>query len=166
MAQVKDIILYPSKILRAQCTQVKLFDSPVVRLIGDQLRPTLPHLNHGVALAANQIGHTVRMFAQRPELCPLGVPEVLVNPSYEALSDAIPMGEGCLSIPGHGATMMRYPEVRLIADDLEGAIVSVTLSGVAAQAVQHEIDHLNGKLIVDSLSRDERNALAMRMRVR
>ena len=113
----------------------------------------------GVGLAAPQVGESVRVFvtaAQDGELAP---ERVYVNPvivSYDGPLDA--SEEGCLSLPGIRGTIRRPPRVTLRATGLDGEPFTLTSSGLLARCWQHEIDHLDGILIIDRMSAIDRLA--------
>jgi peptide deformylase len=109
----------------------------------------------GIGLAATQLGVMHRVLVYRAEAeSPLGV---LINPEIEDTSDELEtMEEGCLSLPGVGVEVERPVDVRVRAQDETGAEITVEASGLEARVIQHEIDHLDGVLILDRTSRDQR----------
>ena len=105
----------------------------------------------GIGLAANQIGYALRMFiAKLPED---NEPIVVINPVILEADGEDLMEEGCLSVPGVDVEIPRPTRVYLKGLNPEGREVEYELEGLMARVVQHEIDHLNGVLIVDYLSR-------------
>jgi peptide deformylase len=112
--------------------------------------------HNGLGLSANQVGSLARVFVLRVGAHPY-IP--FVNPRIERFEgeQALCVGEGCLSIPGFRTSTRRYPRVWLsYAITPGGERRELPVSGETAQAVQHEIDHLDGKLIVDGVSRQQR----------
>src|SRR5919109_3651940 len=109
----------------------------------------------GIGLAATQLGVMHRLLVYRVDTeAPLGV---LVNPELEYKSDELEtMEEGCLSLPGVGVEVERSVEVRVRAQDETGAPITVEASGLEARVIQHEIDHLDGVLILDRTTREQR----------
>lgn len=111
----------------------------------------------GLALAANQVGITKRFFI-------IGIPEeitrIIFNPEIIELGERQPHSEGCLSIPGTTAQIPRSLMVKIKYRDHHFVEKEETFNGVIARAVQHEIDHLNGKLYLDYLA-PARRMLAM-----
>jgi peptide deformylase len=109
----------------------------------------------GVGLAAPQIGLSQRLLVYR-----IGAEApliALVNPAIEWSSDDVECGEeGCLSIPGVTVDVDRALHVRVKAQDETGAERSVEASGLEARVIQHELDHLNGVLILDRTSKEQR----------
>ena len=117
----------------------------------------------GVGLAATQVGVMHRLLVYRlGEDAPLGI---LANPRIEWSSrDAEFMEEGCLSLPGVHVEVERPVHVRVRAQDEHGDELSVEASGLEARVIQHEIDHLDGVLILDRTTREERKAAMRAMR--
>ena len=104
---------------------------------------------NGVGLAANQVGVSLR-------ICVIGIPEedvrVLINPEIVVRRGEVEMDEGCLSIPGYRGKVLRALHVRVRAQDRDGAPIKIKAEdNLLAQALQHEIDHLNGILYIDHL---------------
>jgi peptide deformylase len=129
----------------------------------------------GVGLAAPQVGESVRLVVVHPRVFPeLTVPAdgeggeaapiPLVNPEYEPLGGLVSEREGCLSIPEIYGRVARYERVRLRAQDLDGGMIDHEFEGLAARAIQHEVDHLDGVLFVDRLSKAQRMLLYRRLK--
>ena len=105
----------------------------------------------GIGLAANQIGYSLRLFiAQLPEQTQ---PLIVINPLIIEVDGEDHMEEGCLSVPGVSIEIPRPTRVFLKGINPYGKEVEYELEGLLARVVQHEIDHLNGVLIVDYLSK-------------
>ena len=144
---------YGDPVLRTRARAVEVFDAALAdevkrmeQLMDDAL---------GIGLAATQLGvmHRVLVYRVDPE-APLGV---LVNPEIEWRGDEVEtMEEGCLSLPGVGVEVERPVRVRVRAQDEQGATLVVEASGLEARVIQHETDHLDGVLILDRTSRDQR----------
>ena len=152
-AALRHVRKYGDPALRSRAREIEVFDAALVdevqrmaRLMDDAL---------GIGLAATQLGVMHRLLVYRVEPdAPLGV---LVNPEFEYKSDDVEtMEEGCLSLPGVGVEVERPLHVRVRAKDERGAPVVVEASGLEARVIQHEIDHLDGVLILDRTSRDQR----------
>jgi peptide deformylase len=144
---------YGDPVLKSRATQVDRFDdslrNQVARMagiMGDAL---------GVGLAAPQLGISQRVLVYRVGQ---DAPVVtLVNPELEwEADDNEPAEEGCLSIPGIQVDVERPVHVRVSAKDEFGDSVLVEASGLEARVIQHEVDHLNGVLILDRTTREER----------
>lgn len=115
----------------------------------------------GVGLSAIQVGEPRRVFVTHIN----GVPGVYVNPAIqELLGEPVELTEGCLSLPGIYETVARHTELILTAMDLQGEVQTCQLEGLEAQCAQHEIEHLDGKLMVDSFGPVKRNILRRKIR--
>lgn len=143
---ILDLHLLGSPALRQQSAPVKVVDDETRRFIAD-LFATMEAAT-GVGLAANQVGVTKRVAVIDAE----GTRLALVNPRIVDFSGEETGEEGCLSIPELFADVSRPDSVTLEALDEQGNPYSVKLTGLAARAVQHEIDHLDGILFLDHLS--------------
>jgi peptide deformylase len=149
--------------LRARALPVERFD--------DELRAeasrmaALMHDALGVGLAATQLGVMHRLLVYRVGAdAPLAV---LVNPRVEWASDeSESMEEGCLSLPGIHVDVERALHVRVGGQDERGDRLLIEASGLEARVIQHEIDHLDGVLILDRTSREERKAAMRELRER
>jgi peptide deformylase len=152
-AALRHVRKYGDPALRSRARPVEVFDAALAdevrrmaRLMDDAL---------GIGLAATQLGVMHRVLVYRVDTeAPLGV---LVNPELEYKSDEVEtMEEGCLSLPGVGVEVERSTEVRVRAQDETGAPITVEASGLEARVIQHEIDHLDGVLILDRTTREQR----------
>jgi len=139
----KTILTYPNEILRKTCTTVDQVDWART-VIPDMVK--LMTESGGIGLAAPQIGIPSRLFIMK---LPDGNLEVFINPEYVSLSGTISVTEGCLSLPGVSKTVKRKSKVTIKATTLKGTEITRTFEGLAACVVQHEMDHLIGKLIID-----------------
>ena len=140
-------------VLRAVAVPVERFDEELEREA--QRMGELMHDALGVGLAATQVGilHRVLVYQAYAD-DPL---RVLVNPEIEWLSEALETAEeGCLSLPGVHVQVERPASVRVRARDEHGVQVQVQAEGLEARVIQHEIDHLDGILVLDRISREER----------
>jgi peptide deformylase len=137
----------PDPILRQKAKRVSRMDGSIHRLIDDMIETM--HQASGVGLAANQIGVPLRVAV-------IGMPEeeelVLINPEIIKTTGERLINEACLSIPGYLAQVQRAETVSIKARDREGKKIRVRGEELLAQALQHEIDHLNGVLYIDHLS--------------
>ena len=141
------IIKYPSEFLRRKTREVKaeeLKNPKVQRLILDMTRAM--EAEEGVGLAAPQVGSDLR-------ICVLNVNEeilVLINPKIKSRSRKKDFfEEGCLSFPGKFFFVERPAKVKVQARNIEGAKIKIKADGLLARILQHEIDHLNGILVID-----------------
>jgi peptide deformylase len=139
--------------LRSRAREVETFDDGLV----DEVRRMgqIMHDAHGIGLAATQLGVMHRLLVYRVE--PDAPLAALVNPRLEWSSDETePLDEGCLSLPGVLVGVDRPVHVRVRASDEHGDEILVEASGLEARVIQHEMDHLDGVLILDRTSREER----------
>jgi peptide deformylase len=134
-------------VLRKKARKVTSIDGSVLRLI-DNMIETLED-SSGVGLAANQIGIPLRIVViQIPGEDVL----VLINPEIVETKGERTVIEGCLSVPGYQAEINRAETVKVRAKGRHGRVVRRKASDLLAQAIQHEVDHLNGVLYIDYLS--------------
>ena len=156
---IHPIITIPDPVLRKEAAPVERVDDDLRRLMDDMLATMYDA--PGVGLAAPQIGISRRvivMDAARADDPP--DPIVMANPRILAHSeDMRTHEEGCLSIPEVTAEVERPAAVRVAFLDREGKMQEVELEGIWATIVQHEIDHLNGVLFIDYLSRLKRDMI-------
>lgn len=147
---VRDIRLLGDPVLKTACDEVQNFDR-VKALVQDLLDTT--QLPGRAGVAANQIGVSMRVFAYNVE----GELGYLINPTLDSVSGEPELvDEGCLSVPGIWQQVLRYPNAVAAGFQLDGSQVVVSGSGVLAQALQHECDHLDGLLYLDKLSAENR----------
>ena len=143
------LVYYPDTILKKVCAPVDAFGPDLAALAFAML--ALTKEAKGVGLAAPQVGIPIRLF-----VCNVtGEPEdavVWVNPVFAHLDGADELEEGCLSIPGVLVTMRRSSQVVLKASDVNGKGFEKCADALLARVWQHEMDHLNGRLITDSMS--------------
>ncbi|MHB8241434.1 MAG: peptide deformylase [Solirubrobacteraceae bacterium] len=148
-------------VLRATALPVERFDDALK--VEVERMGVLMHDALGVGLAATQLGvlHRVLVFRAYSE-DPL---TVLVNPEMTWMSEELEAGEeGCLSLPGVHVEVERSAQVRVQAKDEKGKDLKLDLEGLEARIVQHEIDHLNGVLILDRIPRQARKEAMRAMR--
>lgn len=153
---VRDIRLFGDPVLRSACAPIVDIDDGVRALVRDLLETVALPGRAGVA--ANQIGVGLRAFSYNID----GDIGYILNPELvEVSGDPVPMGEGCLSVPGLWHDAIRHPHAKAIGIDLDGNEVVLEGDGLLAQALQHETDHLDGKLFLQRLSPEDRRT-AMR----
>jgi peptide deformylase len=160
-AALRHVRKYGDPVLRSRARPVDQFDGALadeVRRMGELMDDAL-----GIGLAATQLGVLHRLLVYRVDQdAPLGV---LVNPEIEWRGDEVEtMEEGCLSLPGVGVEVERPVRVRVTAVDEHGSPLVVEASGLEARVIQHEVDHLDGVLILDRTSRDQRKQAMKAMR--
>jgi peptide deformylase len=143
---VREIRTFGDPVLRTKCETIKTIDDGVRALVND-LCDTVA-FDGRAGLAATQIGHSVRAFSLNID----GEVTYILNPEILALEgDPVPTGEGCLSVPDLWFQVERYPRATVRGVDLAGDEIVITGEGLLAQALQHECDHLDGKLYLSRL---------------
>ncbi|MCL4466351.1 MAG: peptide deformylase [Chloroflexi bacterium] len=143
--------------LRAKAKRVARVDASLERLIDDMVETM--HATNGVGLAAPQVGVPLRLAViQVPadyEEPHAGELFVLINPEIVKTTEPQDIDEGCLSLPGYAGTIQRAAKVTVKARDRNMKEYRLRAEGTLAQAVQHELDHLNGVLFYDHLAGPE-----------
>ena len=150
-----NILTFPDPRLRKKAKPIERFDKNL-KDIATKMLHTM-YADNGIGLAATQVNHHERLIVidiseNRDE------PIYIVDPTYKVLdSSTEPSKEGCLSIPEFQQEVLRAKKIELSYQDLDGKHHKLSAEGLFGYCIQHEIDHLNGKLIVDyasSLKRD------------
>ncbi len=127
-----------------------------IRKLAEDMLETMVYAK-GIGLAAVQIGSLVRVFVTH---VPKDSPRVFINPEIlETSIEQVPYEEGCLSIPGLNADVVRPAEVRIQAWNQKGRPFTLTTEGILARVVQHEMDHLNGILFIERLDPKKKTRL-------
>ncbi|NCA07286.1 MAG: peptide deformylase [Micrococcales bacterium] len=148
---VREIRLFGDPVLKTPCSAVLDFDEKTIALVTDLLDTTKVPGRAGVA--APQIGVNLRVFSYHVN----GVSGYLINPEkLELAGDAELVEEGCLSVPGLWHKTLRHSKASLSGYQLDGSYRTIHGEGLLAQALQHELDHLDGLLYLDRLSHEER----------
>jgi len=143
---VLSICFVPDPVLRRRAKRVSSLDGSIQRLIDDMLE-TMPAAS-GVGLAAPQVGVSLRIAVIR---LTDEDPIVMVNPEIVRRSGERTVTEGCLSVPGYRGEIRRSVSVTVKARDRKGKEFRVKGTDLLAQALEHELDHLNGVLYLDHL---------------
>jgi peptide deformylase len=134
----------PDPVLRLVCEPVDAFDRPFCELVAEMRQLMLQH--RGIGLAAPQVGVALRFFIGEIDGRRLSV----VNPRLQPCGAAAEEGvEGCLSLPGVEVPVTRTKAVMVRGQTPDGKALSLVVEGFWARLVQHEVDHLNGRLICD-----------------
>lgn len=151
------ILEFPDARLRTIAKPVEVFDNELKTLVNDMFETMYDA--PGIGLAATQVNihqQVIVMDLSEEKDQPL----VFINPSITVLDETPkPYDEGCLSVPGFYETVERPQKVRIDAVDVDGKAFSMEDDGLLAVCIQHEMDHLNGKLFVDYLSNLKRNRI-------
>ena len=157
-----EIIHYPHPTLRHTSRPIQRVDDELRNIIR-QMFP-LMYEARGVGLAANQIDLPLRVFITNLEVEPEeGEERVFINPVISQPKGIVEQEEGCLSIPGVKGNVKRPERVKIQAYDLDGQAVDLTVDGLFARVVQHEVDHLHGVLFTDRLSETGKMAVREEM---
>jgi peptide deformylase len=156
-----DVRQYPDPVLRAKTAEVTQFDQALADLAKQMI--TTMHAANGLGLAAPQVGVSRRIAIVAGDGEP-GHETVLVNPQIVESEGWEEAEEGCLSFPGIYIKMGRFARVFVRYHDLKGGVCEMGARGLAARAVQHEVDHLDGRLLVDRMSTVQRMAHRRRLR--
>ena len=158
---IRKVLEFPDPRLRTRAAKVEVVDERIQTLIDDMFE-TMYDAN-GIGLAASQIDvHeqvvVIDLSSDR------STPRVFVNPDVEVIDNTLDcFEEGCLSVPGISATVERPKAIRVNALDRDGNTIEETVTGLLAICLQHEMDHLQGKLFVDYLSALKRQRIRQRL---
>lgn len=159
---IRPILQHPDPRLRARTAAITDFGPGLQALIEDMFDTM--YAAPGVGLAANQIGVLQRIAVmdcsedrENPQRLVMANPEILSSEEPEV------MEEGCLSVDGYRDKVKRCRKVKLRAQDHSGKSYELEAEGLLAQAIQHEVDHLNGKLYIDYLSALKRERLKKKL---
>jgi peptide deformylase len=170
---VKDILIWPNPELLKVSQKVEVIDDSIRALVKDMFDSM--YAADGVGLAAPQIGvHKrvvvidIRSYEREQKDGKVEVPSgeapiVLINPEFSNKSGELEWEEGCLSVPGETGMVTRAAKCTVKYLDLDGKEQVIEAEGLKSVALQHECDHLDGKLFVDYLSRLKRNVIRKKM---
>ncbi len=157
--RARPITLVGEPVLHAPCAPVTAFDASLSALVDDMFASM--YAAQGVGLAANQIGVGLRVFVydcsddnEERQVGHVVNPSLVESPADERVLDED--DEGCLSLPGQWAALARPDHAVVHGVDRTGAPVTVEGTGLLARCLQHEVDHLDGRLYVDRLTARER----------
>jgi peptide deformylase len=155
----REIRVIGDPVLRERSREVTTFDRSLRKLAKRMIR--IMHDAPGVGLAAPQVGVVDRLIVYDVD----DDPRVLVNPQLSEFSDEREASdEGCLSVPGVAMPVERAVSLRVRAQDETGAALDFVAEGLEARVIQHEVDHLDGVLIVDRTTREARAAALRALR--
>ena len=161
---VKPLILLPDPVLRQVSKPVERVDAPLLKFAGDMLDTMYDA--PGIGLAAIQVGEPLRVVVI--DLAKEGdprAPQVFINPEIVATGDGSNVHEeGCLSIPDYYADVERPNTVTVKYLDKDGKPQEIVADGLLATCLQHEIDHLDGVLFIDHISKLKRDIVVRRFR--
>ena len=170
---ILDVVTYGHPALRQRGARIEKVTLEIKKLVADMFETM--HTNHGIGLAAQQVGKAlqlavfdVREAKDRPSWLELDgkpapvddfMPLVLINPEIKPGGEPVAGGEGCLSFPEIFAEITRPESVDVKALNQKGKPVEFRCGGLLARAIQHEVDHLNGILFIDRMSRKTKEEL-------
>jgi peptide deformylase len=171
---VLDVVKYGHPVLRKKGAKIEQLTPEVRKLVSDMLETM--RAAHGVGLAAQQIGHALQLtvidvsaVTDRPSTLerkghPADVnefmPLVLINPEIKPYGEMVAGPEGCLSFPEIFSEVSRPSHVEVKALNENGDVIEFRAGGLLSRAVQHEVDHLNGILFIDRMSRDAKDEVS------
>jgi len=168
---IRRIFETPDPVLRQISKPVETFDAELKALVADMFETM--YAAPGIGLAAVQVGVPIRLLvidlqepadAEDPESPAVKDPRVFINPEILWHSDTeVPYTEGCLSVPEQYAEVMRPDRIRAKWRDADGNSYEEQLDGLLAVCLQHEMDHLNGVLFIDHLSRLKRDMVLKKL---
>jgi len=148
---IRAICHLPNPVLRKKAKRVPTIDNSIQQLINDMVE-TMQRAN-GVGLAAPQVGVSLRVIVLQ---MPGEEPMAIVNPEIVKRSGEQELVEGCLSLPGYAGEIKRPVSVTVKGRDGQGKPVRLKATGLLAQTLEHEIDHLNGVLYVDHIEGEDK----------
>ncbi|MDO8527294.1 MAG: peptide deformylase [Deltaproteobacteria bacterium] len=157
------IVTYPDPVLSTACKPVEKVTKEIQALLTDLADTMYEAPGHGIGLAAPQVGVLKRVIVldtqwkEEKTVKKKGRLYQLVNPVITKKTGALEWDEGCLSIPGFSQMMKRAKQVTVEALDYNGKPITIEAEDLFAVCLQHEIDHLDGKLIIDKASRLKKN---------
>lgn len=155
------ILEFPDPRLRIKAKPVAEVNDAIRGLIADMLETM--HEAQGIGLAATQVDRHIQLVVMDLSEAK-DTPLVFINPVVTPLcEDKAPYDEGCLSVPGFYETVERPARVRVNALDRDGKAIELEADGLLAVCLQHEMDHLNGKLFVDHLSSLKRERIKKKL---
>jgi peptide deformylase len=168
---IRPIFETPDPVLRQISKPVETFDADLKRLVADMFETM--YAAPGIGLAAVQVGVPIRLLvidlqepedADDPESPVVRQPRVFINPEILWHSDEeVPYTEGCLSVPEQYAEVMRPDRIRAKWQDADGKSHEEDIDGLLAVCLQHEMDHLEGILFIDHLSRLKRDMVLKKL---
>ena len=170
---ILEVVKYGHPVLRAKGARIERITPEIEQLIADML-DTMREAK-GVGLAAQQIGKAlqltvldVRGATERPSTLEINgkpadvekaMPVVLINPEIKTSGDSAPGPEGCLSVPEIFADISRPATTEVRAMNENGRVIEFKCGGLLSRAIQHEVDHLNGILFIDRMTRKDKDEL-------
>ena len=155
------IRLFGDPVLTQRAAEVTDIDGSLARLVDDMVETM--HEAHGLGLAAPQVGVQKRLFVYQLED---REPVAVVNPTIAESRGEWEYDEGCLSIPGLFFPIVRPKEIHLTGWDLDGNEISIEADEIEARCFQHELDHLDGRLLLGMLDKEQKKEAMRELRRR
>ena len=162
MAKKLKILIFPDPRLRKVAKKITKFDKSLEILANDMLETM--YIANGIGLAATQVDRHIRLIVmdlseERDD------PRIFINPTFKILKNhkLFEFEEGCLSIPGFNETIARPDKIELTWQDIKGNQHIEKPEGLLTVCIQHEIDHLDGKLMVDYISSLKRDRIRSKL---
>ena len=162
MAKKLKILIFPDPRLRKVAKEVTKFDKSLENLANDMLKTM--YIANGIGLAATQVDRHIRLIVmdlseERDD------PRIFINPTFKILKNhkLSEFEEGCLSIPGFNETIARPDKIELTWQDIKGNQHTDKPEGLLTVCIQHEIDHLDGRLMVDYISSLKRDRIRSKL---
>jgi peptide deformylase len=155
---LREIVQFPDPRLKEISQPVGEITEEIQQLVRDMCE--VMYDEPGIGLAAPQLGEAIRLFVIDTEWSDGGAercPQVMINPEFLHKEGTIVWEEGCLSVPDYTADVERAARVTIRAQNLEGKEIVEEAEGLRAVCLQHEFDHLDGKLFIDRISRLKRS---------
>ena len=153
---IREVLLYPHPVLKQKAREIAEI-TPELRTLAADMIETMYEYD-GIGLAAPQVGELVRLVvvdvsgpATREDV------RVFINPKLELVGEEVDSEEGCLSVEDYRSSVVRSSKVRVTGMDLDGNSLDYEADGMLAICLQHECDHLDGKLFLDRISRLKRS---------
>ena len=162
---ISPIVKFGNKVLRKKANPVLEINDDIRQLAADMLASM--YADNGLGLAAEQIGRDEAICVidvPKEAACGIAMPIILINPEVVATNGEQIGQEGCLSFPGIYVNVKRTEDATVSYMDPEGNPQTIETSGLLARAAQHEIDHLNGVLLVDHMSSVQKVANAGKLK--
>ena len=155
-----NILHFPDPRLRTVAKPVTIFDDQLRQLVADMFETM--YEAPGIGLAATQVNHHIRLLVM--DVSEKGdQPRCLINPQIMQADGEEEMDEGCLSVPGFYETVRRAGHIRIRAENEWSESIEFEANGLEAVCIQHEMDHLQGKLFVDYISALKRNRIRTKL---
>ena len=151
----RTIVTYPNPVLAKKAAPVVEITDEIRTLAAEMIE--IMYADKGIGLAAPQVAESIRLITvdlSGPEK--REDPRVFVNPVLSNLEGEVESEEGCLSVVGYRSTVIRAERLHLSAQDLDGNVVEMDADDLMAICLQHEVDHLNGVLFIDKISKLKR----------